>query len=123
MGVSDERDVEQAVHEAATRAREAARRLAVATRAEKDAALAAMADGLTGSAAAVLEANDHDVQAAEAVGTASSLVDRLRLSEDRLAGMAAGLREVAALPDPVGEVLRGYTLPNGLEVRQTRVPL
>src|SRR5919107_3910663 len=122
MGVSDERDVEQAVHEAAARAREAARRLAVATRAEKDAALGSMADRLLASAQTVLAANAQDVEAAEAAGTAASLVDRLRLSEDRLDGMATGLRDVAALPDPVGEVLRGTTLANGLELRQLRVP-
>jgi glutamate-5-semialdehyde dehydrogenase len=122
MGVSDERDVEQAVHDAAARAREAARRLAVATRAEKDAALGSMADRLLASAEAVLAANAQDVEAAEAAGTAASLVDRLRLSEDRLDGMATGLRDVAALPDPVGEVLRGTTLANGLELRQIRVP-
>ncbi len=115
-------DVEQAVRDAAGRAREAARRLAVATRAEKDAALSAMADQLLASSATVLEANGRDVEAAEAAGTAASLVDRLRLSEERLAGMAAGLRDVAALPDPVGEVLRGSTLANGLELRQVRVP-
>jgi glutamate-5-semialdehyde dehydrogenase len=122
MAVPDERDVEQAVHQVAARAREAARRLAVATRAEKDAALLAMADGLLASSAAVLEANARDVEAAEAAGTAASLVDRLRLSEERLEGMATGLRDVAALPDPVGEVLRGTTLANGLELRQLRVP-
>ena len=115
-------DVEQAVHATAARAREAARRLAVAPRADKDAALEAMATQLLASATAVLEANARDVEAAEGAGTAASLVDRLRLDEDRVAGMAAGLRDVAALPDPVGEVLRGSTLANGLELRQVRVP-
>ncbi len=117
-----EHDVEQAVQATALRAREAARRLAVAPRAEKDAALHAMAARLLDSAAEVLEANGRDVEAAEGAGTATSLVDRLRLSEDRLAGMASGLRDVAALPDPVGEVMRGSTLANGLELRQLRVP-
>ena len=115
-------DVEQAVHAAAARAREAARRLAVAPRAAKDAALHAMADLLVTRTPAVLEANSRDVAAAEAGGTASALVDRLRLTEERVAGMAEGLRGVAALPDPVGEVLRGSTLANGLELRQLRVP-
>jgi len=115
-------DVEQAVHATAARAREAARRLAVAPRADKDAALEAMATQLLASATAVLEANARDVEAAEGAGAAASLVDRLRLDEDRVAGMAAGLRDVAALPDPVGEVLRGSTLANGLELRQVRVP-
>jgi glutamate-5-semialdehyde dehydrogenase len=117
-----ELDVERAVQDAAARAREAARQLAVATRAQKDAALAAMADQLLASSATVLAANGRDVEAAEATGTAPSLVDRLRLSDERLQGMATGLRDVAALPDPVGEVLRGSTLANGLELRQVRVP-
>src|SRR4051794_38946409 len=115
-------DVEQAVHAAARRAREAARRLAVAPRADKDRVLQAMADQLLAATPAVLEANGRDVAAAEAGGTPQALVDRLRLTEDRVAGMAHGLRGVAALPDPVGEVLRGSTLANGLELRQVRVP-
>ena len=115
-------DVEQAVHAGAVRAREAARRLAVAARAAKDAALHAMADRLVARTSAVLEANERDVDAAEAGGTAAALVDRLRLTEERVAGMAEGLRGVAALPDPVGAVLRGSTLANGLELRQLRVP-
>jgi glutamate-5-semialdehyde dehydrogenase len=106
----------------AARAREAATVLALATRATKDAALAAMADRLLGDADAVLAANARDVAAAEGSGTGAHLVDRLRLDEVRLAGMAQGLRDVAGLPDPVGEVVRGATLPNGLELRQVRVP-
>ena len=113
---------EAAVAALARRAREAARELALATRATKDAALLAMADGLLGSAADVLAENARDVEAAEASGTPAPVVDRLRLDEQRLHGMAAGLREVAGLPDPVGEVLRGSTLANGLELRQVRVP-
>jgi glutamate-5-semialdehyde dehydrogenase len=106
----------------AARAREAAHELAVATRATKDAALHAMADALIADTAAVLAANAQDVTAARDADTPDALVDRLRLSEDRVAGMAAGLREVAGLPDPVGEVVRGSTLANGLELRQVRVP-
>ena len=71
----------------------------------------------------LLDANARDVARAEQAGTSTSIVDRLRLTEHRIAGMAAGLRQVAGLPDPVGEVVRGYTLPNGLEVSQRRVPL
>jgi glutamate-5-semialdehyde dehydrogenase len=118
-GVSD---VEQAVRAAAEQARVAARRLAVAPRAVKDTALRAMADRLLDATPSVLEANARDVEAAEAGGTADALVDRLRLTEERIAGMAEGLRGVASLPDPVGEVLRGSTLANGLELRQVRVP-
>src|SRR3954452_21314734 len=106
----------------ALRAREAAHELAVATRSTKDAALHAMADALTAGTADVLSANASDVAAAGARGLPQALVDRLRLDEGRVAGMAQGLRDVARLPDPVGEVLRGSTLPNGLELRQVRVP-
>jgi glutamate-5-semialdehyde dehydrogenase len=115
-------DVEAAVVAAATRARTAARELAVATRATKDAALASMADGLVAASGAILAANTEDVEAARGNGTAEAIVDRLRLDESRIAAMATGLRDVAALPDPVGEVVRGSTLANGLELRQVRVP-
>jgi glutamate-5-semialdehyde dehydrogenase len=103
-------------------ARDAAHELAVATRAEKDAALHAMADTVEARCAEVLAANAADVQAAEESGTPDALLDRLRLDEQRVSGMAAGLRDVADLPDPVGEVLRGSVLANGLELRQVRVP-
>ncbi|MFW6775519.1 glutamate-5-semialdehyde dehydrogenase [Nocardioides sp. CPCC 205120] len=110
------------VHAAATRAKEAGYELATATRAVKDAALEAMASALTAHEAAILAANAEDVERAETGGTPPNIVDRLRLTPERLAAMAAGLRDVAALPDPVGEVVRGGTLPNGLELRQVRVP-
>ena len=113
---------EAAVAELARRAREAATELALATRATKDAALHAMADALVACAADVLAANARDVDAAQASGTPAAVVDRLRLDEQRLHGMADGLRDVAGLPDPVCEVLRGSTLANGLELRQVRVP-
>ena len=106
----------------ATRAREAAAVLALATRSTKDAALEAMAQALLDSTDRILAANADDVAAAEDAGTAAHLIDRLRLDSGRVASMAQGLRDVAALPDPVGEVLRGSVLPNGLELRQVRVP-
>ena len=96
--------------------------LARATRAAKDAALHEMADALAKAEAEVLEANESDVARAEAGGTGAALVDRLRLTSDRLAGMVDGLRALAALPDPVGDVVRGWSNPNGVEVRQVRVP-
>ncbi|HST50080.1 glutamate-5-semialdehyde dehydrogenase [Jatrophihabitans sp.] len=111
-----------AVRAVASRAREAAFELAQLARADKDRALHAMADALDGATAELLDANAADVAAARADGTAEQLVDRLALTSDRLAAMAQGLREIAALPDPVGEVVRGYTRPNGLELRQLRVP-
>ena len=107
---------------AARRARTASHGLALATREQKDRALRSMADGLLAARAEVLAANAEDVQRAEAAGTPPNIVDRLRLTDDRLAGMVQGLRDVAGLPDPVGEVVRGGTLANGLELRQVRVP-
>ena len=106
----------------AQRAREAAHELALATRATKDAALHAMADALVAHTDAVLAANAEDVSAARESGTPDALIDRLSLDAARVTGMADGLRDVAALPDPVGEVVRGSTLANGLELRQVRVP-
>jgi len=113
---------EPTVEEVARRARTAATDLALATRAVKDAALHAMADALVAATADVLAANGEDVAAAEQAGTPAALVDRLRLDAGRVEAMAAGLREVAGLADPVGEVVRGSTLANGLELRQVRVP-
>ncbi|RCK68092.1 glutamate-5-semialdehyde dehydrogenase [Desertihabitans brevis] len=104
-------------------AKDASRALATATRATKDAALHAMADALATAEADVLAANATDVAAAEQAGTAASLVDRLRLDPSRLAGMVDGLRQLAALPDPVGDVVRGWSRPDGVQVRQVRVPL
>ncbi|HET9899978.1 MAG TPA: glutamate-5-semialdehyde dehydrogenase [Actinomycetes bacterium] len=112
-----------AVRDAALRAREAAITLAVTPRAAKDAGLQAMADSLDKNASTILAANESDVSRARDADTSDAMVDRLTLSEDRLRGMADGLRDVARLPDPVGEVVRGSTLPNGLELRQVRVPL
>ncbi len=112
----------QTVHDLATRARTASYDLALATRGAKDAALHAMAEALLSRSEEVLAANAEDVARAEGDGTPANVVDRLRLTDERLAGMAQGLRDVAALPDPVGEVVRGSTLTNGLEMRQVRVP-
>jgi glutamate-5-semialdehyde dehydrogenase len=106
----------------ATLARAAATDLALATRDVKDAALHAMADALVAASGAVLEANTADVEEAETGGTPAHMVDRLRLDTSRVEAMAQGLRDVAGLPDPVGEVVRGSTLANGLQLRQVRVP-
>jgi glutamate-5-semialdehyde dehydrogenase len=110
------------VQEQAQKARIAALTLSSATRATKDAALLAMADALAKSETAILEANARDVARAEANGTSTALIDRLRLTPDRIAGMVEGLRELAVLPDPVGDVVRGWTNANGVQVRQVRVP-
>jgi glutamate-5-semialdehyde dehydrogenase len=111
-----------AVHAAARRARQAATALAPLPRADKDRALEAMAQALLAAAGAILEANAADVEAARGAGTGEHLIDRLRLDQDRLEQMAEAARGVARLPDPVGDVVRGSTLPNGLELRQVRVP-
>jgi glutamate-5-semialdehyde dehydrogenase len=89
----------------------------------KDAALYAMADALEGRASSLADANRSDLEKAEAQQIAASVVDRLTLTEKRISGMAAGLRAVAALPDPVGEVVTGWKRPNGLLIQQVRMPL
>jgi glutamate-5-semialdehyde dehydrogenase len=110
------------VQEQAEKARAASLTLSSATRATKDAALIAMADSLAKFETAILEANQRDIARAEANGTSPALIDRLRLTPDRIAGMVEGLRELAALPDPVGDLVRGWTNANGVQVRQVRVP-
>ena len=116
-------DERAAVLATARRARAAAAELAGLPRGVKDAAILALADALDKNASVVLHANADDVARAVADGTDAALVDRLTLSTERIADIAAALRQVADLPDPVGEVVRGSTLPNGLELRQVRVPL
>ena len=116
-------DEREQVLATARRAREAAVVLRRLTRDQKDAALLAMADALDANAASIVTANEADLVRARAAGTSEALVDRLTLTPHRIAAIAESLRDVAALPDPVGEVVRGYTLPNGLQVRQVRVPL
>ncbi|NJC64719.1 glutamate-5-semialdehyde dehydrogenase [Planosporangium flavigriseum] len=111
------------VQEQGRRAKAAAGVLATATRAAKDAALRTMADALVRRTPEILAANEADVEAGRAAGLTPALLDRLALNDYRLEGMASGLHQVAGLPDPVGEVIRGSTLPNGLELRQVRVPL
>jgi glutamate-5-semialdehyde dehydrogenase len=114
---------EQEVRAVAARAGDAAADLAPSTRAQKDAGLHAMADAIADATDAVLAANAADVAAAREEGTSEGLLDRLSLDAGRVAAMADGLRDIAALPDPVGEVVRGYTRPNGLQIRQIRVPI
>jgi glutamate-5-semialdehyde dehydrogenase len=113
----------QQVHDAARRARIAARELATLSTATKNSALHAAADNLLRDAGAILEANAEDLAAAKSAGIPDAMLDRLALNPQRIDGIAAGLRQVAGLPDPIGEVLRGRTLPNGLQLRQQRVPL
>lgn len=105
------------------RSRAASRVLATASTAIKDAALIAGADLLEARVDQVLEANAADVAGADAAGATSAVVDRLKLTEARVSAMATGLRKVAMLADPVGETVDGWVRPNGLEIRQVRVPL
>ena len=109
--------------ELAKRARRAARTLAGLDRGAKDAALEAVADALERSVDAVLEANAADLADARDSGTSDALLDRLALDPDRVAALAAAVRAVATLPDPIGEVVAGWRLPNGLDVQKVRVPL
>ncbi|MBB2748710.1 UNVERIFIED_ORG: glutamate-5-semialdehyde dehydrogenase [Microbispora rosea subsp. rosea] len=104
-------------------ARDAATVLAPMPRAPKDAALRAVADALEAATDEIVAANAVDVDRARENGTSEAMIDRLRLDAGRIATIAAAVRQVADLPDPVGEVVRGSTLPNGLELRQVRVPL
>jgi len=116
-------DITAHVADLAGGARRASRRLGLLSRADKDAALRAMADAVDASSAEIIAANDKDVARGRSQGMAEGLVDRLRLDHARVAAVAEGLRDIAALPDPVGEIVRGSTLANGLQIRQVRVPL
>jgi glutamate-5-semialdehyde dehydrogenase len=116
-------DLRHQVHDAARRARVAARVLASLPTVAKDHALDVAAEAIVAHTDQVLAANRHDLDAAQEAGTPAAMLDRLALNPQRIDGIAAGLRQVAGLPDPVGEVLRGCTLPNGLHLRQQRVPL
>ena len=103
-------------------AKAAAPALAILNTQTKNEALLAMADELEAAKETILAANALDLEAAK--GSVSEvMLDRLRLTEDRIRGMADGIREVVALPDPVGEVTETVTRPNGLEIRKTRVPM
>ncbi|MDH6194755.1 glutamate-5-semialdehyde dehydrogenase [Mycobacterium frederiksbergense] len=118
-----EADLREQVREAARRARIASRTLGTLSAETKNRALHAAADSVLANVDDILAANVADLDAAREAGTPEAILDRLALNPQRVDGIAAGLRQVAGLPDPVGEVLRGRTLPNGLQLRQQRVPL
>jgi glutamate-5-semialdehyde dehydrogenase len=104
-------------------AKRASRTLATLGSGVKNAALEAIADALVARTPEILAANARDLEAGHAAGLSSALIDRLSLDEARIAAIAEGTRTIAALPDPVGEVIDGFRLPNGLDVRKVRVPL
>src|SRR4051794_27517434 len=116
-------ETRQSVAELCLAARDAARVLAQADAALKDRALHALADALEARTPEILEANARDLEAGRESGLSDALMDRLALDGARIGAMAAGVREIAALPDPVGEVIDGHRLPNGVDVRKVRVPL
>jgi glutamate-5-semialdehyde dehydrogenase len=113
----------QSVSESCAAAREASRALAALDSHTKDAALHAIAAALEERTPEILEANERDMEAGRESGLSSALLDRLALDAGRVRAMADGVRAIAALPDPVGEVIDGSRLPNGLDVRKVRVPL
>lgn len=120
-GVTD--DLRDQVHAAARRARVAADELVLATRERKDTALLEMAAALRKRAPEIIEANRKDLEAGRAAGLPDNILDRLTLTEARIDSVATGLETVAGLPDPVGQVITGGILPNGLELKQVRVPM
>ena len=116
-------DIAATVEARARAAKEASRHLQVATTRAKNDGLAQMARGLEEKSAVIIEANRADLERARATGFTHAFVDRLTLTEDRIDAMAAGIRHVAALPDPVGETVETWRRPNGLEIARVRVPL
>lgn len=116
-------DTATAIRSIAQAAKVASRELARLTRAQKDSALSAMATALRGATEEILAANARDVERERAAGMSEAMIDRLTLTPDRIEGIASALGELASLPDPVGHVAHGERLPNGLRVRQVRVPM
>ncbi|MCC3274994.1 glutamate-5-semialdehyde dehydrogenase [Arthrobacter sp. zg-Y20] len=122
-GAVSAENVEAQVHAVADRSRAAARRLARANRAWKDRALLRIADNVRAGREVILAANARDLAAGRENGTSAAMLDRLALTAERIASLAAALENLAGLPDPVGSVARGQTLPNGLRLRQVHVPM
>jgi glutamate-5-semialdehyde dehydrogenase len=116
-------DIAALMHAMGQRAKEAARALALAATAQKDAALAAMAEAIRRSKADILAANAQDIAEAKAAGATAAFLDRLALDDKRIAAIADGLDVVRALPDPVGTVTERWTRPNGMVIERVRVPL
>lgn len=111
------------IHDYGKRARAAARQLRQLSAEQKNAGLRAMADEIISAEPELLAANSQDVEKATAAGLSSAMIDRLTLNSKRLVAMADGIRQVADLPDPVGEIIRDWTRPNGLNIQKVRVPI
>lgn len=115
--------LEQEIHTIGRHAREASRALARLSAPQKNKILIAMADELVVRSPEILASNAEDIAAAEKNGLTKAAIDRLRLTPDRISGMADGIRQVAALEDPVGEILRDWTRPNGIQIQKIRTPI
>lgn len=116
-------DLTATIHDYGRRARAAARQLRQCSSDQKNRGLIAMADRLVSMQDEILAANGRDVEKAKTDGLSAAMIDRLTLNSKRLVAMAEGVRQVAALPDPVGEVIRDWTRPNGLRIQKKRVPI
>src|SRR5712671_1330122 len=116
-------NLQELIHDFGRRARAAARLLRQCPSEQKNRGLLAMADRLVAMEPEILAANALDVEKARTDGLAAAMIDRLALDSKRVAAMAAGVRQVAALPDPVGEIIRDWTRPNGLRIQKVRVPI
>jgi glutamate-5-semialdehyde dehydrogenase len=116
-------DLKEQILDFGRRARAASRRLAQLTAAQKNRALLAMADEIAARTATILAANEQDLAHARAHGLSSAMIDRLTLNKERVEAMASGIRDVAALPDPVGQIIREWTSPNALRISKVRVPI
>ncbi len=116
-------DLAQQIEDLGRKARAAARALALCSRSQKDAALMAMADAIEAAETEITAANAKDLEAAPGYGLNAAAVDRLRLDGARIRAMAQGVREVAGLPDPCGEIIREWTRPNGMKITKIRVPI
>ncbi len=119
----NEEEIRSSIEILARQARAASYRLSQLTSEEKNAVLLAMAEGIRAAVPELIEANAKDLEAAAAKGLSGAMIDRLRLDEKRIEAMAAGVAEVAALADPVGQVMETWTRPNGMRLEQVRVPI
>lgn len=116
-------DLAGQIEDMGRRARRAARSLALCTAEQKNAALQAMADAIEAAEKDIIAGNEQDLAAAPGFGLNAAAIDRLKLNPERIRAMSKGVREVALLPDPVGEVIRAWTRPNGLKITKLRVPI